>query len=96
MGMSTHVVGFKPPDDKWRKMKAAYEACQMAGIDPPEEVEDFFDGEPPDDNGVEIDESALAESGALREWKDEYREGFEIDVPKLPPDVTVVRFYNSW
>lgn len=22
MGMSTHIVGFCPPDDKWKKMKS--------------------------------------------------------------------------
>ena len=27
MGMSTRVEGFKPVDDKWRKMKAIHDAC---------------------------------------------------------------------
>jgi hypothetical protein len=96
MGMSTHVVGFKPPDAKWRLMKAVYEACAAAGIDPPGVVTDYFGDETPDDNGVEITEEALTEVGAICAWSDEYSEGYEIDVQKLPADVTIVRVFNSW
>lgn len=27
MGMSMHVVGYKPADEHWKKMKAAWDAC---------------------------------------------------------------------
>jgi hypothetical protein len=47
MGMSTHVVGFKPPDEKWRKMKAVWDACEAAGTDPPAAVSKFFEGDVP-------------------------------------------------
>jgi hypothetical protein len=87
--MSTHVLGFKPPDEKWKKMKAIWDSCQAAGIDPPQEVEKFFDYCDPDPNGVEVKIEAT-------EWRDNAREGYEIDVSKLPKDVTILRFYNSW
>lgn len=92
MGMSTHVIGFRPPDDKWKKMKHIYDACMEGGIDVPDEVDNFFNGEPPDDQGVEVDLD-----DCLTEYDDkDYRAGYELDVKKLPKDVTIIRFYNSW
>lgn len=90
MSMSTYVVGIKPPDDKWKKMKAVYDACKNAGIETPDEVDEFFNYEIPDQAGVvvEIDE--------LREWEEDTSDGYEIDIEKLPKDVKVLRFYNSW
>lgn len=96
MGMSTHVVAFRPPDSKWERMRAAYEACTAAGIRPPAQVEKYFEGLPPDPNGVLIDEDMLVNAGALRSWEGDAAQGWEIDTAKLPEDVTVVRFYNSW
>ena len=94
MGMSTHVIGFKPPDAKWKKMKEARDACEEAGIDIPDDIDDFFDGEPPDDNGVEI---WLEKEECCSEWDDgDMRAGFEIDVDKLPKDVKIIRVYNSY
>ena len=50
MGMSTHVVGFKPADDKWKKMKAVWDACSDADSEIPQSVDKFFDGQYPGDN----------------------------------------------
>jgi hypothetical protein len=93
MSMSTHVVGFKPPDDKWKKMKAIWDSCEEAGIEPPKAVSKFFEDTPPDESGVEIE---LEEHDCVSEYNDDSCNGFEIDVKKLPPDVTVIRFYNSY
>jgi hypothetical protein len=89
MGMDTHVAGFIPPDEAWQKMKAVWDACDAAGIEVPADVEDFFDGESPDPAGqtVEIPH---------RDWKDSDCEGFEVAVADLPPQVKVIRFWNSW
>lgn len=89
MSMSTHVIGFAPPDEKWQAMKAIWDSCKAAKIDPPKEVEKFFDYQEPDPAGVEVKIPAL-------EWSDDCREGFEIDVEKIPAHVKVIRFYNSW
>ncbi len=92
MSMSTYVVGFKPADAKWKKMKAIWDACNAADIYPPKEVEYFFDGQYPSDSpGM----TANIES-AVKEWFDEGCSGYEVDVTKLPKDVTVIRFFNSW
>ncbi len=93
MGMSTNVVGFKPPDKKWRDMKAVYDACHAAGVEAPDEVDEFFDGNPPDDSGVEVD---LEDNECCSEYNEDSQSGFEIDVSKLPKDVTIIRFFNGW
>lgn len=89
MGMSTHVIGFKPPDEKWKKMKAIWDSCETAGVSCPDEVDEYFNGEPPDSAGVEVEIKSC-------EWSDECREGFEIKLDELPKDVKTVRFYNSY
>lgn len=89
MSMSTHVIGIMPPDEKFRKMKAAWDACEAAGIEPPGEVEDFFGGERPDTDGAAVDLKG-------REWSNDHQQGVEIDIADLPPGVKTIRFYNSW
>jgi hypothetical protein len=91
MSISTHVIGFRPADDTWMKMKAVWDACEAAGVDPPNEVSKFFEFEAPDDHGVEVDLS-----GAATQYHVKNRDGFEVDVRKLPPNVHIIRFYNSW
>lgn len=90
MGMSTHVTGFAPPDGAWLKMKAVWDACTKAGIAVPGEVENFFGGADPDPAGVEV-------NLPVREWNGgEASAGYELDVAAIPPQVQIVRFYNSW
>ena len=92
MSMSTHIVGFRPADAKWKKMKAVWDACEAARTEIPKEVFNFFGESPPGDKpGAEVDIKT-----ALREWSDETRSGYELDLEKLPTDVKVLRFYNSW
>lgn len=94
MGMSTHIVGFRPADELWKKMKAAYEACEAADIDIPKDVKKFFGGEPPGDKpGMEVE---IEELEAVSGYSDESRDGYEIDVRKLPKDIVIIRVYNSW
>ena len=87
--MSTWVKGIKPPDEKWEKMKAIWDACEKADIEIPEEVEEFFDGEPPDDKGVVVEIPK-------HEYTDDSRQGFEIYLSELPKDIQIIRFVNAW
>ena len=92
MGMSTHVVGFRAPDENYEKMKNAWNACEAAGIEIPNEVYDFFEGQDPNDiPGVEVNIR-----DAVSEYRGDMQEGFTIDVSKLPKDMRFVRVYNSW
>jgi len=100
MGMSTHVEGFKPADEKWRQMKALFDNCIALKISVPKEVMAFFEGDEPsaDDPGVKVNQKSLVAAGAVREWFDDKHAcaGFEIDVKKIPADVAVIRVFNSW
>lgn len=93
VGMSTHVVGIRSPDAKWKQMKAVWDACQVAGVSPPDEVLEFFDHTTPDPAGIQVE---LEGNPCVRAYSDNMREGFEVDIAKLPKNVTVVRVYNSW
>jgi hypothetical protein len=95
MGSSMHVVGFRPPDEMWRRMKKVWDACIEAGIPVPPTVDAFFEGLPPDPAGVHISEATLTNAGAASEWADGMCEGHELDLTKIPPGVTIIRFYNS-
>lgn len=92
MGMSTHIVGFRPPDERWNKMKAIWESCEAAGVPVPGDVSEFFEQEDPADRpGMEIDIS-----DAVCGYGSEGHDGYEVDISKLPDGVSVVRFYNSY
>lgn len=91
--MSTHVKGIRPPDEKWRRMKAVYESCKAADIQIPDEVQEFFNWETPDEKGVIVEIEMLE---CTSKYKDEYSEGLEINIDLLPTDIQIIRFYNSW
>lgn len=95
-GDNIHVQGFKPPDEKWQRMKAAWDACTAAGVNPPKDVSAFFNHEEPDSAGVEVDEKALRKCGAVTDFSGDMQEGFEVHVDKVPKDVKVVRVYASY
>jgi len=92
MSMSTHVIGFRPPDEKWERMKAVWDACVLGEIPIPHEVQEFFDDREPDEAGVEVQIQ-------FHKWVDTKfgsAQGVEVDVRDLPADITIIRFYNSW
>lgn len=89
--MSTSVVGFRPIDEKWKQMKAVWDACESAGVDPPEEVAKFFEYCEPDNAGVEV-----SIRDAATKWHNSYASGYEVDITKLPEGVKIIRFFNSW
>lgn len=93
MSVRMHVVGIRPPDEKWLAMKKIFDACREVDIEPPLEVQKFFNAGPPDDAGVVL---RLTLTTCLREWADVCSQGYEIDLDKLPPDIKIIRFYNSW
>jgi len=93
MGMTTSVVGIKPPDTTFKKMLKIWQACKAAAVEPPKLVQDYFNNEDPDEAGVKVD---LFNHEAVTPFKDESSEGFNIEVGKLPVGVKIVRVYNSW
>jgi hypothetical protein len=97
MSMSTHVVGFAPPDETWLKMKSVWDACEAAGVTVPENVSKFFNYERPDAAGVciELDHYKTPHE-CLKKYRADSQEGFEIDISKLPPQIKTIRFFNSY
>lgn len=94
MGMNTHVVGIRPPDEMWKKMKAARDACVAADVPIPDEVMEFFNYEEPDSAGVLIDLEDY--ESCCEKWGAEGKQGFEIDLSKLPENIKLIRFFNSY
>jgi len=73
-------------------MKAIWDSCNAAGINPPPAVRQFFqDDEPGDRPGTEV-----CLGPAVTPWTDNCREGYAVDLTKLPPDVKVLWFYNAY
>jgi hypothetical protein len=89
--ISTHVVGIRPPDERWRQMKSVWDACKEAGVPVPGEVQEFFDWMEPDPSGVEVPLDTVA-----RKWRAEMQDGFEIDVAAIPAGIKTIRFYNNY
>lgn len=86
------VVGVRPPDEKWKQMKAIWDACKAAGVPAPVQVENFFHS-PPDDAGAILEMKDLGD--AVQGYtRGEYEYGFEVTLAKLPKDVTIIRFRN--
>lgn len=93
MGMSTYVVGIKPANDRWSQMKEIWDVCDKADVNVPKQVIDFFDQCVPDEKGVLIE---LGGHECLCEWGNEHQSGFEVDIRKIPEDIKIIRFINSW
>ena len=91
MGMSTHVLAFRAPDEKWEKMKTVWDSCEAAGIEPPGDVLEYFNHEAPDNSGVEIDISPI-----LKDFQTDCQSGYSLRIKDIPSFVTELRFYNSW
>lgn len=91
MGMSSHVIGIRAPDSKWQRMKAIWDACDLAEVNVPDEVLDYFEGEEPNPLGVEVELN-----GCVNGVDEEGQDGFVVDLSKLPKDITHIKFYNLY
>lgn len=92
MGMHTVVEGFTPRDEKWEQYEAVYRSCEEAGVEPPDEVMEFFQWECPYDRpGQRVDISQATEK-----FVELGRSGYVVVLSELPKNVTAIRFYNSY
>lgn len=85
------VVGFRPPDERWTKMRLIWMMCKEANVEPPDEVQEFFDWTEPDPQGVEVDvpHSEFENGAALSH-------GLEVHIESIPQGVTILRFRVSY
>lgn len=91
MTQSLWLYGYAPPDEKWEQMAKIYFACKDAKIDPPPEVEKYFEDGEPDPQGQETSLKHLA-----REYSAPMHWGLEIDLDKIPKNIRTIRFYVSY
>lgn len=89
MSTDYSVVGIKPPDEKWKKMKAVWDACTAAKISVPDDVERFFNYETPDKDGVKIN---LTLHPAVEDIKGAGMWGYAVHICDLPADIKIVKF----
>lgn len=90
--MTMSLMGFRPPDEKWLAHKKVWDACHEAGVPIPPETRAFFEGSEPDPAGIVVD---LYSHPCCSGWVSDYADGVEIDVSKLPPQLTKIRIYES-
>lgn len=103
------ITGIKPADEKYRRMKAVYDACYEADVPTPEAVRLFFGDRQPVPEGVSV---ALLEmdvgrspavtvdaiDGLLVSTHLADDTGLVIDLRKVPEDVKMLRISvgKSW
>lgn len=89
MSESYFVRGIMEPTEDYKRKFAAFKACQEAGIEIPEELWKYFNDETPYEGGadVKIPFETVKEPGSFI---------YEVDLKKLPPQVTKVHFVISF
>lgn len=93
MSESYHVQGIVPPDDKYTAMLDIWNSCTKQDIEPPKEVVDFFDGEPPSIDGILVD---LSNHACVDRYSADMRTGFDVDIESIPDHVKHLRFFVSY
>ena len=93
MGCSLNVTFLRDKNDQtYKKMLSVFKSCIDAEIEIPEQVDLFFGGDGID-NEIEY---PLEVQFNPREWRDDYSEGFEIDVDEIPNGVKTIRVKISY
>lgn len=93
MSMSSRIEGIIPPNEDWQKMKDAFDACEKAGIDPPSEIWEYFEGERPDDAGLVVN---LTDAEFVSEYNVDMSNGYEITLSSIDPKIKILRFTNNY
>lgn len=83
------VRGIMDPTDDYKKKYAAFKACKEAGIEIPQQLWDYFNNDTPYEDGIsmKIPFEKKEEVGCST---------YEVDLKKIPPQVTKVQFLVCW
>ena len=89
MSASCFVRGLIEPTEDYKKKYAAFKACEDAGIEIPQQLWEYFNDETPCGDGIstKIPYEKRTDDGNVT---------YEVDVSKLPPQVTKVQFIIGW
>lgn len=93
MSESYHAYAIQALDDEAQNMADIWHSCTRGGIDVPDEVVDFFEGQGPDDAGRPV---KLDDHECCSKYSDDMKTGLEIDMTKLPANVKKLRFFVSY
>lgn len=90
MGMDFRVVFLRSRDnEEYKKKLAVLKSCMEAGVEVPDEVDDYFDGTNDPDYPLEV-------KGNVIDWDDDGRQGYDVDVKSIPSGVERIRFEISY
>ena len=92
MSVYSYIQGLKPKTEEYENKLQIYKLCRKANVNVPEEVEKYFDGEI-------CEEGILTDipQDAVKEYADDCcRDFLEVDLTKIPSDITKIRFVNSY
>ena len=87
MSTSVYFHGIVEPNEEFKKKYMAFVACQDAGVDPPDELWDYFNGDRPNPSGLVV----RIESREVQVSKYQYVQ--EIDLKSLRPDISKIQIY---
>lgn len=98
MGMSTYVQAFRDMDGEFKRMMEIKKFCDERDVSYPVEVAQYF-GSSISESEKYITEEMLQvklPTSAIEEFRDDMREGIEINVANIPKEVKTIRFVNSY
>lgn len=96
--MSTHIQAFTPDTDpEYVRHKKVFLVCKESRVGLPPETAAYFGYDVPEDYLLDDKLNVTLKEGEhYHHLRMGSSEGFEIDIVKLPPGVTKLRFYNNW
>lgn len=89
MGRELRINYYKDKTEKWYKMKTAWDACNEAGIDVPDEVSEYFDHEYPENETC--GESINVSEKCIQEIDNDNASGYLIILKELPKDARYIK-----
>ena len=96
MSMSLHVKGIVMPDDQHKKIMAVVKACHEAKVDLPAMVEKYFKGTDYEGSEPGYILEECGEGMSIRvpqeSWSVSECQGIDVEISKLPPNITKLRF----
>ncbi|MEE9214814.1 MAG: hypothetical protein V3U54_08490 [Thermodesulfobacteriota bacterium] len=104
MGASSNIKGIRDLRQDFDKKWDALQACKKAGVLFPKQIQEYFGLDGDEDRVLESKECYedekltfnLEGKPGVKVWNAEMEDGFEVDLTKLPKDVTKIRFYTSY
>ena len=98
MGMNTYIKGVRDLDGEFKRMMDMKKLCDSKGFSYPKEVMEYFGsliGESDAYIREEMETIDLPKDLVI-ESQDDSREFFDIEIDRIPKEVKILRFVNSY